>query len=348
VSIKGVWRLKRTAKNLWLRLQPRALILLYHRVAEVDCDPQLLCVSPRHFQEHLEVISHYYRPLSLQNLVQHLKKGQMTRRSIVITFDDGYADNLLSAKPLLDQYGTPATVFVTSGQVNSKSEFWWDELDRLLFQRGTLPQKLSLRVAGKHYEWDLGACAAYSDYIYRRHCHWNVLKKEDPTTLQIIYSELCNLLHSLQEPERQDVLDQIRNWAGMDSKGRESHRALTSDEAIKLASDGLIEVGAHTVTHPVLAALRAPAQDHEIKKSKGHLEETLGQPVTSFSYPYGGRADYSQETVNIVRDAGCICACSNFEGHVVAGIDCFQLPRFIVLNWDGEEFFLRLKAWFHG
>ena len=122
----------------WFRppVAARAVILLYHRVADLPSDPQLMAVTPRHFAEHLEVIRQSCRPLRLHDLGEALPD-----RSVVVTFDDGYADNLHHAKPLLAAHDVPATVFVTSGYVGSDREFWWDDLERILLETPSLPRR---------------------------------------------------------------------------------------------------------------------------------------------------------------------------------------------------------------
>ena len=121
---------------------------------------------------------------------------------------------------------------------------------------------------------------------------------------------------------------------------------LLPDEVFRLAEGGLIEVGAHTVTHPVLSALPAARQHPEIHNSKSQLENILRRPVNSFAYPYGGRSDYTRETISLVRQAGFTCACSNYSDVVRRGSDLFPLPRVLVRDWDGEEFAQRLNMVF--
>jgi peptidoglycan/xylan/chitin deacetylase (PgdA/CDA1 family) len=114
----------------------------------------------------------------------------------------------------------------------------------------------------------------------------------------------------------------------------------------KLAADGLVEVGAHTMTHPVLSELSVNSQYVEIAESKRKLEEVLGQAVTSFSYPFGGQSDYNAATMKLVKKVGFSCACSNFPGYVRWGSDPYQLPRYLVRDWDGDEFQEQLMSWF--
>jgi peptidoglycan/xylan/chitin deacetylase (PgdA/CDA1 family) len=331
----GMGRIRSTARRMINRFVPRAVILLYHRVAELPSDPQLLSVSPQHFAEHLEILRKQYSPVPLH------QADPPSKASVIITFDDGYSDNLRNAKPLLERYDVPATVFVTTGYVGRDQEFWWDELERLLLDGGTLPQTLCLNIQGASRRWELG-----SGDSYQHNPLWNVLEKDDPSPRHSAYRSLHRLVRPMAEVERQIVLDQLRQFAFATSKVRPSYRALSSDEVIELAEGGLVEIGGHTVTHPVLSTLAESAQFTEIQQSKSHLEDVLGHPVTSFAYPYGSVADYTEATVAAVRQTGYLRACSNFFGTVGPNCDRFQLPRFLVRDWDGDTFSRQVRAWF--
>ena len=104
---------------------------MYHRVTELERDPFRLAVTPERFDEQLEQIRSRFEVLRLSELARAIEAGELPRRAVVVTFDDGYRDNLLNAKPLLERYEIPATVFVTAGQIGSDRDFWWDELVQL-------------------------------------------------------------------------------------------------------------------------------------------------------------------------------------------------------------------------
>ena len=142
------------------------------------------------------------------------------------------------------------------------------------------------------------------------------------------------------------MLDELRGWAGAEPTCRPSHRPLSVEETLALADGELVEIGAHTVTHPALGPLPPSSQREEIVQSKARLEDLLGRPVMSFAYPHG---DYTAETVSIVREVGFARACSfTFAGLVHPSTDPFRLPRVQIQDWDGEELARRLSAWFDG
>ncbi len=348
MRVPGVYRLKRAARRFRNRFRPTALVLLYHRIIDLPSDPQLLCVTKKHFAEHLEVLKKRANVISLKHLNQNLHNQNLIGRSVVVTFDDGYADNFHNAKPLLEQFDIPATVFVASGYLENQSGFWWDELDRLLLEPGTLPNSLRLSINGNEQKWELKNWSSYSEADYQRYQPWNVLDKNDPTSRQSIYRSLHLFLRPFSDKERRNVLDQLRTLAGTKSEGRPSHRTLSVDEIFRLDKGGLIEIGSHTVTHPVLSKLSSTEQRFEIQKSKIDLEEIVGHPIASFAYPYGSKDDYTDETVDFVRKTGFECACSNFFDIVHQGIGHFQLPRVLIRDWDGKEFERQLEQWFLG
>ena len=269
------------------RLQPGPRVLLYHRVLEHDADPQLLAVTPRHFAEQLEILRRKAFPMSLPSLLNAVQQGNAPRNAVAITFDDGYADNLHQAKPLLERYEVPATVFVATGQLGTREEFWWDELDRLLLQPGSLPVQIQLTIAGQTLSWYLGNAANYTLSTASRHAGWSVADHRYPSRRHQLYATLCAMLRPLPYADQRQALEQLRQWAGETAAGRPSHRVLSAMETAQLAGGGLVEVGAHTITHAYLSTLPAFAQRQEIVGSRIYLEEIVGTPITSFSYPFG-------------------------------------------------------------
>ena len=338
-------RLRQAARWLKYRLSSRALILMYHRVTDLANDPYFLAVTPNHFAEHMEIVRKHCRPLWLQQLVEALRDGNVPKRAIVVTFDDGYADNLYNAKPLLERYDIPATVFVTTGHIGNPSEFWWDELDRLLLQPGTLPPRLELSLDGRAWQWELGEAATYTTADHERHRAWHIEREDDPTPRHRLHRSLYPLLHSSTQKDQRQLMDNLRAWAGAGRTGRPTHRTLLHDELIHLADRRLIEIGAHTVTHPVLGTLPLAAQRDEIRHGRARIQELLDRPVISFAYPHGS---YTQETIAVVQEAGFSFACSSDTAVVRRGSDGFRLPRMSMRNWDGEAFSRWLTGWLGG
>ncbi|MFH1868415.1 MAG: polysaccharide deacetylase family protein [Candidatus Omnitrophota bacterium] len=324
----------------------RAAILLYHRVADLEFDPQLLCVKPKNFSRHLEYLQSNFQVLSLQALIGMLKQRKLPRRAVVITFDDGYADNLYNVKPLLKRYGMPATVFVTTGQIGREREFWWDELEKLLLQPGVLPRTISLDIKGKPHRWDTGEAAYYSKDDYKGNSRWNILSKDHPTTRHKIYDSLCGRMGFLSTEDRSQVLDNLRKAAAAEPRARSTHNTLSADEIVLLAGGGLVEIGSHGMTHTRLSCCTLSEQKYEITKSKEQLEKILKYSVSSFSYPYGGPNDYKREAVAIARSAGFNCACSSRSALSRQGSAFFQLPRILVRDYTIENFTHYLKECF--
>jgi len=323
----------------WLRSRScgNAAILLYHRVTELDVDPWGLAVTPSHFREHLEVLERKATVLALQQLISRLQNGTAPPRAVALTVDDGYADNLTAAKPLLEMYGAPATVFVTTGPVIEQREFWWDELEALLLTEGQCPPTVEITVAGERWGWTSDESRGDTGTADRQHTGWRA-GMHPPTQGHAAYIDTWRRLQLLNEPARRSVLNSLWTSTGRSRQVRASHRPLLTHELCDLASGGLVEIGAHTVTHSRLSVLRDGEQRDELAGSRRFLERLLEVPVTALSYPFGGPADYTPQSVSLAREAGFHLACAARPGRLDADLDRFRLPRCFVPDVGGDRF----------
>ena len=297
------------------RLRARRLVLLYHRIARVNPDPWSLCVTPEHFADHLDILR-AFRRVRLDQLGGSDWRTGHRGLSVAITFDDGYADNLHEAARLLMRSDTPATFFLTTGYMGETREFWWDELERIVFGHARDRNRAP-------FQFSAGSLSILCDPNAPPH---------------LIYFDIYEKLQPLQHDLRRHILDQFLEWAGLTARGRESHRSMTAEEIVRLHSLGSFEIGAHTVTHPVLSAQSLDSQHKELAASKTWLEDLIGKPVTSFSYPYGGSNHYTPQTVRAVSDTGFARACSTCCRPVNRTDGTYELPRFNVTDMDGEQF----------
>ena len=299
-------------------------VLCYHRIAEPEVDPWGLCVSPQHFDAHLAALRRWGPVFSLAEVAHALRAGRLPRRAAVVTFDDGYADNLHAALPLLERHGVPATFFVATGMLGGMREFWWDELERLVL-RAVLPDPLRLEIGAETHEWATGEPAP-TPPMWRA---WEA----PPSPRHALYYALWAMLIERTEEERTAALAALRTLIPSHAEARPSHRTMTEEEVVTLARSPLVEVGAHTVTHPALPTLEPARQREEVAESKGMLEALLGRSVMAFAYPYGrGGADARAA----VAEAGFASACTTEHEPLRAGADSLAVPRFQVLDSDGE------------
>ncbi|MBN2570205.1 MAG: polysaccharide deacetylase family protein [Deltaproteobacteria bacterium] len=324
-------KLKREASKLFKRTYNRflskAVILLYHRVSDTKNDPQLLCVSPENFKDQLVFLKSNFTILSLNELVTTLDDRKIPDRSVVVTFDDGYADNLHNAKPILESTKTPATIFITSGKLGDKKGFWWDELNcYMLSQNHFYPNSLQLIIEDRTYEWSVKS------------------KKER----YLAYSDLIELLRPLPSISRDNTIDQLCTWARLPKNNMAENRILTVSELDDLSKGEFIEIGAHSVTHPLLNQKPLNVLKNEIFESKKTLERIVKRPICFFSYPYYINPKGKSTAANLVKEIGFKCGCANFAMPVTRFSDRYRLPRCIVRNWDSIEFSSRIEKIFTG
>jgi len=306
--------------------RPRPLILAYHRIADEPVDPWSLAVSPLHFEEQLRILRRTRHPLPLKDFVNRLNTGTLPRNAVALTFDDGYVDNLIAGKPRLAAADVPATVFLATGYLGRSEPFWSDELARLVLL-GKNPPPFDLVVRDEAMHFDLASeLRTHEDGVTaiapmeRRH---NALRT------------IWEALRRVDEEERRPIMVRLRSIFGELDERTKMGRAMTGDEVQALVADGLVTIGAHTATHPVLVGMEAAACQREISESKLACEALTGAPVSGFAYPYG---DFDAGTREAVKAAGLSFACSTQHRSVVPTSDLLALPRFYVPNIDGDAF----------
>lgn len=338
---KGLWRVPRWPaddRGRW------PIVLMYHSVLNTRWDAWGLRVSPRCFYEHMAVLRANADPMRLDELTGALESNRLPARPVVVTFDDGYVDNLINAKPVLEKFAIPATVFVATGYVGASREFWWDELELLLLLSPRLPRIIELTVKNQVHRFDLGPDAELSVLKRFQWRHWRAWHEHVPTARHRMFLEVRQLLRLTGPEDREQALETLRDAAGRPAD-RPTRRCVTGDQLRELAADNLIEIGGHTVTHSSLGALTPDQQRTEITTGKSWLESQLGRKVTSFAYPFGGPDDYNQHTIEILRECGIRRSCITTTGSVTPRENQYEYPRRSVLDWSGREFLGKLRRW---
>ncbi|MDP2620680.1 MAG: polysaccharide deacetylase family protein [Hyphomicrobiales bacterium] len=312
--------------GLPMRPRPRPLILMYHRIASAKRDPWGLAVSPDRFATQIAVLKERRQVLPLRTFVQLHLDDRLPADATAITFDDGYACNARVASPLLQDRNLPATFFIATGAIDNPREFWWDELERLVFE--TPASELVATIGGEEIPMDLGEPApSETDF--------NALA-EPRTPRQATYLRLWQALRTCSAEQQAASLGRLwRQSLGEIPPARSSHRCMTGDELRALARSELAEIGAHTVTHPLLSQLEPDRRRTELSASKAACESFAERPVRSFAYPYG---DLDESTVELVREAGFAVACTTQQRPVTRAMHALKLPRLQVQNWDADRF----------
>lgn len=304
----------RVASNaIELAAGARLTILIFHRVLD-STDP----LSPStpdasRFEAMMVLIRAQYNVISLGDAVRRLAEGRLPRRSLAITFDDGYADNFKVAVPILRKLGLTATFFIAVGYLDGGIMFNDRIIETVRTARG---ERLDLTGLG------LGDHAIDSTG-HRVHT----------------INELIGRVKYMDRAQRDAVAMKIQDVAGGVVP---SDLMMTSDELRALHQAGM-PCGAHTVRHPILAQQRPAEAIKEIVEGKAILESLTGGTVDLFAYPNGmPNKDYTRAHVEMVRAAGFFAAVSTAPGVATTRSDLFQLPRFTPWRVEPLKFSLQL------
>ncbi|WP_339134478.1 MAG: polysaccharide deacetylase family protein [Candidatus Electrothrix sp. GW3-4] len=285
VSSKGLQFLFHTGAldlihALW---PPRVTVLAYHRVTDphtpgFDSFKANVSATPEAFAEQMDYVRKRFSVISLENLLDSLRgRHKLPANPLLITFDDGYRDNLENAFPLLQQRHMPAVIFLTTDHIGQATPFYWD-LIAYCFSH-TLKKEVELPLFGKK-QWD-----------------------DEQSRIEVMGSWL-DILKTQANDKKKWAMQQLPSL--LDVAVPENHFSgnhLNWDQVRTLVASG-IEMGAHTQSHPILSRIPQDQVQQEIFGSKERIEQETGRPVKAFAYPNGLPADFNPTTQTILKNAG--------------------------------------------
>ncbi|MEM8932834.1 MAG: polysaccharide deacetylase family protein, partial [Acidobacteriota bacterium] len=298
VSALAAWSGLLAVHRWWRRRRGdfRVFGLEYHGVAAHEAEGS---ISAERFRRHIRWLKRRGFVFdTVAGAARRLVAGDLDADIVFLSFDDGYEDNVSAAFPVLRAENVPASIYLTTGFLDGEP-LWFDvarrALDAARRDASTTPADVAERLTD-----GLGA--------------WPPTESTNP---------LVRRLKDMPAGERLALVDALRS-ADLDLPP--AARPMSWEQA-RMLRDAGIELGAHTMTHPILSKLDADAQEAEIRGSRDRLVEELGEPPTTFAVPNGSARDYDEHTLDLLKRLGFEASCTTRRGSNAPGDDPFELKR---------------------
>ena len=278
------------------RLRPNRLTVLnYHRINDFS-HPNFdqfipnVSASVDHFDQQLKYMQKNFNIISIEQVNKWINnKQELPKFAALVTFDDGYQDNLSNAFPILQKRGIPACIFLASDYISSSKPFFWD-LISYCFHHST-KQEIILP--------HLGKCKIENRYVAHN-----------------IANKYIKFLKSLPDNQKWEMVKKISNELEVEVPDTAfSNNHLTWDQ-VRYLSKNQISIGAHTKSHPILTRISQEDAFNELLLSKTKIEAELHRPVNNFAYPNGSILDFNPAIINLVKTAGFESAYSLINGSI--------------------------------
>jgi len=301
------------------RMQDELTILTYHGVTTAT-SKGIENYSKKHlpmaeFRAQMSYLKEHCHPLSIHEVCRLKLAGEpYPPLSVVVSFDDGFRNNLTVAAPILEELKIPAVFYICAGMINTSLMFWVDMVEDCI----NLTEKPRLQIRlDKPREFPLGThderVAALKEV--KKYC--KVSKKPEKDRIVREVSEETEVVPSVEHAE--------------------NYRTMTWEEVKVLHNHPLFTIGGHSLYHDILASLTTEELERDIKTSLALLEYHLGLKITRFSYPEGQAHHYTPEVINILKKNGIVCSPSAIWGLNNREEDLFHLKR-IMVGFEGEPF----------
>ena len=274
-----------------LAYQDELTVIMYHGIIK---DPLMLnewCFVDEHsFRMQIAYLKKHFEIITLSEAVERMRSGGIKRPTAVITFDDGYQNNFDVAFPILLRERIPATIFLTTGLINTNDTVWYCRFNIALSQ------------------------------TRRLHIEWNGFKF-DLSTLDLkakasvaIQESLKKLEHSQLTTTMRHIILQLDEDPDYLIETDSPFRMLDETAIVKMTGSGLIEFGAHTHTHAILSQLSDKERYNEIRQSIDTVYKLTGRPCRYFAYPNGRAEDYNIKTIRDLETCGIQIGVTTISG----------------------------------
>jgi peptidoglycan/xylan/chitin deacetylase (PgdA/CDA1 family) len=293
------------------RLAGRAAVLMYHRVLPREqlaesFSAHSISVTPETFRRQMRLLRRLASPLSVAELQAALESGKFPRRACVVTFDDGWFDNLEHALPILAEYRIPAVIFLAVDYIGTGACFWQERLSRALY------------VAARAGEG--------SRPLFARFKREDILAM-DAARARLAVREIVDTLKHASVVERDAAIDGVlADLAARSLTVVSDHpdRFLDWEGVRKLAASGVVTIGSHCCTHTPLPKLPLSDVEAELQRSRESIGRELGAAPATLAYPNG---DYTPEIAALTGRQYAL-AFTTERGLVAAGDDRARLRRY--------------------
>jgi peptidoglycan/xylan/chitin deacetylase (PgdA/CDA1 family) len=289
---------------VWPYIKPRRnaniQFLAYHRVSDAS-DSFLPPMSITMFETQMTYLATHYNVLNLDEAVERIKAQDVPDDAVVVTFDDGYADNYIHAFPILKRLSLPATIFLSTDVIGTGRVLWHDQVFSALSK-----SKVPLIEGFPENE-----------------SRFSLETLQDKRRAQ---DSISLYFRSLDVPRRCHEINRLFGLLDF-SMNLETSRVYLDWSEVKAMHSHGIGFGSHTVTHPILSLLSEAEAREEVLESKRFMENMLGVRVKAFAYPSGRSQDFSETTKALLRESGYEYAVSMIHGTNSVGADLFEMRR---------------------
>jgi peptidoglycan/xylan/chitin deacetylase (PgdA/CDA1 family) len=292
-------------------------ILMYHAVVRSPLKVYDMCfLGESSFRSQMKYIKNHFEVVPLSESIERIRNGRIYRPTVTITFDDGYQNNYDVAFPILREARLPATIFLTTGPVNTSDTFWFSRLNHALAQ-----------TKEPYFNWG----------GHRFDLSGSVAKAQASVAIKTMLKELAQpqLLTEL----RKIILD-LGDDPDHPLESGSPFRVLNHEAIADMLASGLIELGAHT--HAILSRLSPQERLVEIERSLTEIHKLIGRPCELFAYPNGCHGDYDAETIKTLEAQGARAAVTAIKGQNDGMTPVMELKRYGIYANLSMTNFLRM------